>query len=150
MWPALSDLLAREHMTSNRYMHVFTLTEPRASLGVIRRVARVCRIIFGCFLSGSLLLLSGVCVLGVLSSTSTSQVFSSVAVVPGVILLAWASGCMFIWRQVRPTARRSGGPPPEPPTEGAPCPVPLCPISPLIQSAAAELPHEQNASESLT
>ncbi len=38
-----------------------------------------------------------------------------------------------------------GSPPPEPPTEGAPCPAPLRPFSPLIQVAHAELPNDRNA-----
>lgn len=131
-------------MTSGHY---FSLTEPWVSLGVLRRVARICRIIFGCVLSGFLLLAAVLAVRGLFFGPTIGQVFSCIVIVPFVTVLASAVGCMFIWRGVYPTQQPSSGghPPPEPPTEGAPRPAPLRPFSPLIVSARAEFPNERSA-----
>ena len=127
--------------TTNRYMLVFSLTEPWASLGLFRRIARVLRIIFGCILSGAFLFTVVLAVRGVSFSTSRGQVALCITSIPFLVALAWAVGCMFIWRGVYPPSQSSSGgsAPPEPPTEGAPRPAPLRPFSPLIQAAHAEL-----------
>jgi hypothetical protein len=135
-------------MTSDRYMHVFTRSEPWAELGLLRRWFRVCRIIFGCILSSSLLLVALLAVRGILYRSGFGQaVISFLILVPVAALFAWAAGCMFIWRAVyEPIPPAVGGsPPPEPPSEGAPRPAPLRPFSPLIMSAHAELPNERRA-----
>ena len=134
-------------MNSDRYMHVFSRTEPWASLGLLRRIARVFRIIFGCVLSGAFLFTVFLAVRGVSFSTSGGQIALCIILIPFLVALAWAVGCMFIWRGVySPSQPSSGGsPPPEPPTEGSPRPAPLRPFSPLIQAAHAELPNDRNA-----
>jgi hypothetical protein len=134
-------------MTSDRYMHVFSLTEPWTSLGLLRRIARACRIMFGCVLSGAFLFTVFLAVRGVSISTSGSQVALCITLIPFLLALAWAVGCMFIWRGVYPPSQPSAGnpPPPEPPTQGSPRPAPLRPFSPLIQAAHAELPNDRSA-----
>jgi hypothetical protein len=129
-------------MTSDRYMHVFSLTQPWASLGLLRRVARVFRIIFGCVLSGAFLFTVVLAIRGVSFSTTTGQVVQCITLIPFLLVFAWAVGCMFIWRGVYPPSQpfSGGSHPPEPPTEGSPCPAQLRPISPLVQAAHAELP----------
>ena len=133
-------------MTSDRYLHVFTRTEPWAELGPSRRVFRVCRVIFGCVLSGSILSVAILTIPGVFNRAGFGQaVFTFFIIVPVAALFAWAAGCMFIWRAVHEPIRPvPGGPPPEPPSEGAPRPAPLRPFSPLLMSAHAELPNQRN------
>ena len=134
-------------MTSDRYMIVFSRTEPWAALGLLRRIARVLRIIFGCILSGAFILTVVIAGRGISFSATVREVVLCVVLIPFLALLAFAVGCMFIWRGVYPPSQPSSGgsSPPEPPTEGAPRPAPLIPSSPLIQSAHAELPNDRNA-----
>jgi hypothetical protein len=131
-------------MTSGHY---FSLTEPWASLGILRRVVRICRIIFGCVLSSLLLIPAVLFVRGLFFSPTVGQVLLYIFIASFFTLLAWAVGCMFIWRGVYPSQEPSSGglPPPEPPTEGAPRPAPLRPFAPLIMSAHAELPNDRSA-----
>jgi hypothetical protein len=126
-------------MTPDRYIHIFTRTEPWASLGLFRRVARICRVAFGCILFGSLVLVA------LLTVRNSAKDLSLIVVVPMAALFAWAIGCMFIWRAVHSPSQPSsdGSRPPEPPTEGAPRTAPLRPFSPLVQSVHAELPNER-------
>ena len=133
-------------MILERYRQGFSLTQPWESLGVLRRIARVCRIIFGCILFSFLLLGVVLSVRGMFFSPSVGQVLICIGVVPCLTFLAWAVGCMYIWRGVYPPLRPSSSePPPEPPTEGAPRLAPLRPFSPLVESAHAELPNERSA-----
>jgi hypothetical protein len=137
--------IAPAHMRSGHY---FSLTEPWASLGMLRRVARVCRIVFGCIMSSFLLLAAVYAACGLFFSPSVGHALLCIAIVLHFTVLAWAVGCMFIWRGVYPPHQPSSGglPPPEPPTEGAPRPAPLRPFSPLVQSAHAQLPNDRSAS----
>ena len=134
------------HMTSDRHLIVFSRTQPWASLGLLRRVARIFRIIFGCTLFCALFFAAGLGVRGVSLSNSIAQALVCIAVVPFLVLLAWAVGCMYIWRGVYTTSQPSSGgsPPPEPPSEDSPVPAPLRPSSPLTQSARAEIPSDGN------
>jgi hypothetical protein len=134
-------------MTSDRYMIIFSRTEPWSSLGLFRRAARVLRITFGSVLFGSLVVVALLAIRTMSSLSSVRQVLFCLAVVPFAALLAWSVGCMFIWRATHSPAEPSsdGSPPAEPPSEGAPRPAPLRPFSPLILSAHAELPNERIA-----
>lgn len=127
-----------------RNLEMFSRTEPWARIGWGRRVLRVCRIAFGCVLASLLLLMAGLAGCAIFSAVPIDQkiVYAFTAVC--VTVLAWAVGCMYIWRRVHgvmpPDA--GGSPPPEPPPEGAPRTAPLRPISPLILFAHADLPKE--------
>jgi hypothetical protein len=140
------DDMRAAHVEFDSYMIFYSRTQPWSSLGLLRRVARVCRVVFGTVLfSGIVLIIIGL-ISGLSSSHSVAHAVEAIAISIFLAPLAWSVGCMFIWRGVsRPSLPSSGGsPPPEPPTEGAPRPAPLRPYSPLIHSAAAELPNERN------
>jgi hypothetical protein len=133
-------------MTPDRHRILFSRTEPWSSLGLLRRVARVCRILFGLVLFSSFLWAILLAVRGVALSDSFGQAVLCLVLVPFLILLAWSIGGMYIWRGVRrPPGPSSGGPPPpeppEPPVEGAPRPAPLRPFSPRVLTAYAKLPN---------
>lgn len=135
-------------MAPNRYMIVFTRTEPWAELGLLRKICRVCRVIFGCILFSSLLLVALLAVRGTFYRSGIGEaVLSFLIIVPVAALFAWAVGCMFIRRAVHKPNPPSEGdsPPPEPPSDGAPRPAPLRPFSPLLMSEHADLPNEQGA-----
>src|SRR5215218_8824441 len=98
-------------MRTDRYMGIFSLTEPWSSLGILRRVARVCRILFGVVLFSSIVGVA-VFVCCVSFSDSVRQGLSCLVLMPVFALFAWAVGCMFIWRPVYPAPPLSRGSPP--------------------------------------
>jgi len=122
----------------------FSRSEPWSSLGLLRRITRVCRIVFGLLLFSAILLLTFPVLRGLSFGSSVWQALFCVAAIPYLALLAWCVGCMFIWRGVYPPSQLSAGgsPPPEPPADGAPRPSPLLPYTPLTLSAHCELPND--------
>jgi len=125
----------------------FSRSERWSSLGLLRRVARVCRVVFGLLLFSACLLLIRTLLHDSSINFSLWQTSLRVGAIAYLALLAWCVGCMFIWRGVySPSQPSSGGsPPPEPPADGAPRPAPLRPFSPLIVSAHAEAPDGRKA-----
>lgn len=130
-------------MTSDRFMVMFSRTEPWSQIGLFRRIRRVCRILVGSVLFSMLLLFIFTAIRGIWLSSSLWQAFSCILVIPVLALLAWAVGCMYIWRAVhQPWEISSGHEPPPPPPQDAPRLAPLSPFSPLILSEHAPLPDE--------
>jgi hypothetical protein len=127
---------------SRRPLMEFSRSRPWSSIGWLHRIARVCRILFGCVMFSIFVAFVVLAICGIFFSTSVGEVLMCLVVIPFVGFIAWAVGGMFIWRGVYPPSPPSsdGPPPPEPPTGGAPRPAPLLPFSPRILSAHAELP----------
>ena len=88
------------HIKTDSYMKVFSRTEPWSSLGCLRRIVRVCRVIFGIVLFCAFLMAIDLVIHSISLSDSLGQALSRIAVVPFLTFLAWCVGCMFIWRGV--------------------------------------------------